>query len=143
MTRAERMSEAAHGVARPVSKSERKGNASDAVFIGGNPISWAWSGCNPSRFRDRPSWPPDPTRWPARSQLDLSADEIGLPLARDRQGHEANPNPDPKPNPKPSPSPRPSPNPSPSPSPSPNPNPNPSPSPNPNPNSSPKPKPKP
>ena len=52
-TRAERMSEVARGVVRPVAKSERRGNASDAAFIGGNPISWAWSGCNPSRFRDR------------------------------------------------------------------------------------------
>ena len=51
--RAERMSEAARGVVRPVTKRDRVGNASDAVFIGGNPISWAWSGCNPSRFRDR------------------------------------------------------------------------------------------
>ena len=53
VARAERMSEAARGVARPATKSERRGNASDAIFIGGNPISWAWSGCNPSRFRDR------------------------------------------------------------------------------------------
>ena len=41
-----------------------------------------------SRTGDRPSWPPDPARWPARSQLELSSDEIDLPLARDRHGHE-------------------------------------------------------
>ena len=68
-TRAERMSEVARGVVRPVAKSERRGNASDAAFIGGNPISWAWSGCNPSRFRDRlcgehaRNGRPEPPKW--------------------------------------------------------------------------------
>ena len=69
VARAERMSEAARGVVRPATKIERRGNASDAIFIGGNPISWAWSGCNPSRFRDRlcreQAWNgrPEPPKW--------------------------------------------------------------------------------
>ena len=72
--RAEVMSAAAHGVARPARKKEHVGNASDARFVGGNPVSWAWSGCSPSRFRDRPVWPP-PEGWPNRSQIELTAEQ--------------------------------------------------------------------
>lgn len=32
----------------------------DAKWLGGHPPGWPYSGCNPSRFRPYPRWPPDP-----------------------------------------------------------------------------------
>ena len=33
---------------------------SDAKWLGGHPPGWPYSGCNPSRFRPYPKWPPPP-----------------------------------------------------------------------------------
>ena len=32
----------------------------DAKYLGGHPPGWPFSGCNPSRFRPYPVWPPPP-----------------------------------------------------------------------------------
>jgi hypothetical protein len=39
-------------------RGPRPQGMSDAKYIGGHPPGWPFSGCNPSRFRPYPRWPP-------------------------------------------------------------------------------------
>ena len=39
-------------------RGPRPRGLSDAKFLGGHPPGWPYSGCNPSRFRPYPLWPP-------------------------------------------------------------------------------------
>jgi len=41
-------------------RGPRPAGWSDAKFLGGHPPGWPYSGCNPSRFRPYPRWPPPP-----------------------------------------------------------------------------------
>ena len=90
--RAERMSAAAHGFTRPREKRRQTGKSSDATFLGGNPVSWGWSGCNPSRFRGYPVWPP-PADWPSHTQVFIEEGEdetatVAAPAAEELEGAE-------------------------------------------------------
>jgi hypothetical protein len=51
------------GKARAIKATEqvrgpRPAGMSDAKYLGGHPPGWPYSGCNPSRFRPYPHWPP-------------------------------------------------------------------------------------
>ena len=39
-------------------RGQRAPGMSDAKYLGGHPPGWPFSGCNPSRFRPYPRWPP-------------------------------------------------------------------------------------
>ncbi|KAL1496827.1 hypothetical protein AB1Y20_014413 [Prymnesium parvum] len=39
-------------------RGARPHGMSDAIYLGGVPKGWGYSGCNPSRFSDYPTWPP-------------------------------------------------------------------------------------
>lgn len=39
-------------------RGARPSGVSDAKYLGGHPPGWPYSGCNPSRFRPYPRWPP-------------------------------------------------------------------------------------
>ena len=50
----------ANRVTAAVRKEPRPPKMSDAKWLGGHPPGWPYSGCNPSRFRPYPLWPPSP-----------------------------------------------------------------------------------
>ena len=41
-------------------RGPRRAGVNDAKYLGGHPPGWPFSGCNPSRFRPYPRWPPSP-----------------------------------------------------------------------------------
>ena len=47
-------------VATRTVRGDRPASMSDARYLGGHPPGWPFSGCNPSRFRPYPVWPPPP-----------------------------------------------------------------------------------
>jgi hypothetical protein len=55
-------------------RGQRPAGLADAKYLGGHPPGWTFSGCNPSRFRPYPRWPPVSPRGGAHPELNPYSD---------------------------------------------------------------------